>query len=149
VTVAALFALAFFLVNGWWIASAIAGAALIAGVSFLVMGRSRRIGASSTSVSLGGPYGNGPYRETASEPDEKIVASLAEMAEKLRNLPNGHGLKIDWTPLDEATAAGKAASASGDHCTAIRRYAEGLRVVMQQIRQHRLTATDDSGVYPA
>ena len=107
------------------------------------------IGSSSASVSLGGPYGNGPYRETASEPDEKIVASLAEMAEKLRNLPNGHGLKIDWTPLDEATAAGKAAAASGDHCTAIRRYAEGLRVVMQQIRQHRLTATDDSGVYPA
>jgi protein phosphatase len=146
-SVAALFAVALCLVNQWWVASAIAGAALLTGVAFLAAGRFRRNGGPSAALALGGPYGNGPYRDTTSEPDEKVVASLAEMAEKLRSLPNGHGLKIDWTPLDASTAAGKAAAASGDHCAAIRRYAEGIRTVMQQLRQRRLTATDDSGVY--
>ena len=48
-----------------------------------------------------------------------------------------------------SAAAGKAAAASGDYCTAIRRYAEALRAIMQQIRQHRHAATDDSGVHRA
>lgn len=147
VSVAALFALALCLVNQWWVASAITGAALLAGLSFLAAGRSRRGVAAPASFSLGGPYGNGPYRETAVEPDEKLVASLAEMAEKLRNLPNGQGPKIDWTPLNESVAAGKSAAASGDYGSAIHRYAAGLRAVMQQLRQHRTTATDESGAY--
>jgi hypothetical protein len=147
VSVAALFALAFCLVNQWWVASAIAGAALVAGVSYLAVGRSRRGAASTATLSLGGPYGNGPYRETAAEPDDKMVASLAEMAEKLRNLPDGQAPKIDWLPLDESVAAGKAAAAKLDYRSAVRHYAAGLRAVMQQLRQHRTTATDDSGVY--
>jgi protein phosphatase len=147
VSVAALFALALCLVNQWWVASAIAGAALLAGLSFLAAGRSRRGVAAPASFSLGGPYGNGPYRETAMETNEKLVASLAEMAEKLRNLPNGQGPKIDWTPLNESVAAGKSAAASGDYGSAIHRYAAGLRAVMQQLRQHRTTATDESGAY--
>jgi PPM family protein phosphatase len=147
VSVAALFALVFFLVNQWWVASAIAGAALIVGVSFLVAGGLRRNGASTATLSLGGPYGNGPHRETTIEPDPKMVASLAEMAEKLRNLPNGQGPQIDWTLLDDSMAAGQAAAASGDYRNAIGRYAAGLRAVMEQLRQHRLTATDDSGIY--
>jgi len=147
VSVAALFALALCLVNQWWIASAISGAALVTGVSFLVAGRSRLGVASPGALSLGGPYGNGPYRETAREPDDKIVASLAELAEKLRSLPDDQGVKIDWAPLDESVSQAKAAAASGDFRTAIRRYAAGLREVMQQLRQHRSMATDDSGVY--
>jgi PPM family protein phosphatase len=147
VSVAALFALALCLVNQWWVASAIAGAALIAGVSFLAAGRSSRSAASTATFSLGGPYGNGPYRDTPIESDAKMVASLAEMTEKLRNLPDGQGPKIDWTPLDESMATGKAEAASGDYRQAIGGYAAGLRAVMQQLRQHRLTATDDSGIY--
>jgi protein phosphatase len=147
VSVAALFALAFCLVNQWWVASAVAGAALVAGLSFLAAGRSRRGIATPATFSLGGPYGNGPYRETDREPDEKMVASLAEVAETLRNLPNGQGPKIDWTPLNDSVAAGKVAAASGDYLSAIQRYAAGLRAVMQQLRQHRTTTTDESGVY--
>ncbi len=145
-SVAALFALVLCLVNQWWVASAIAGAALVAGLSFLAAGRSRRGVTSPAALSLGGPYGNGPYRETDIEPDDKLIASLAELAEKLRNLPDGKGPKIDWTPLDESVAAGKSAAANGDCHGAICHYAAGLRAVMQQLRQHRLTATDDSGV---
>jgi protein phosphatase len=147
-SVAALFALTFCLVNRWWIASTIFAATLLTTIGLLIANRSRRNSVDFLSVSLGGPYGNGPYRDIPCEPNEKVAASLAEMADKLRGLPEGHGLKIDWQPLDKRCAEGKRAADSGDYCTAIRRYAEGLRSVMQQIRQHRLTTTDDSGIYP-
>lgn len=146
-SVATLFALAFCLVNAWWIASVVAGAALLTTLGLLLSSRNRPGGRSPTPVSLGGPYGNGPYRDTLAETNDKIVASLAALTEKLRSLPEGQGPRIDWQPFDELTAAGKKAAENGDYCTAIRPYAEALRAVMQQLRQNRLTATDDSGIY--
>jgi PPM family protein phosphatase len=146
--VAALIGLAFCLVNGWWAASVLAGAALLTSLGLLLSSRGRSGNRSTSSVSLGGPYGNGPYRETVAEPNDKLVASLAELTDKLRALPAENAPKIDWRPLDEMTAAGKSAVESGDYCTAIGRYAEAIRAVMHQLRQHRLTATDDSSLGP-
>ena len=37
--------------------------------------------------SIGGPYGNGPYRETPCEPNRKVVDSLAEIVAKLVSCP--------------------------------------------------------------
>jgi protein phosphatase len=146
-SVAALFALAFSLVNEFWTAATIAGAVLLTAVGFLVAGRNRRNGSTSPAFSLGGPYGNGPYRESTCEPNEKVVSSLAEMGQTLRDLPEIQSMGIDWKPLEELGAAGKTAADAGDYCTAIRRYAEALRAIMQQLRQHRNAATDDSGIY--
>ncbi len=146
VCVATLLALAFCLVNEWWIASMVAGAALLTSLGLLLSKRNRTGARSSATVSLGGPYGNGPYRDTAAEPNDKIVASLAELAGKLRALPEGQGPKIDWQPLDGLMAEGKAAADGGDHCSAIRHYSEAIRAVMQQIRQHRTRDTGDSGI---
>jgi protein phosphatase len=145
-SIATLFALAFCLVNSWWIGSAVAGAALLATLGLLLSSRHRRGGRCPTPVSLGGPYGNGPYRDTLAEPNDKIVASLAALTEKLRSLPDGQAPRIDWQPLDDLTAAAKKEAECGKYYTAIRGYAEALRAVMQQLRQHRLTTTDDSGV---
>ncbi len=140
--VVSLFALVFSLVNLWWIATGIAGAALLASSGLLFACRNRRTRCCPSSVSLGGPYGNGPYRDCQAEPDEKVVASLAELTDKLRALPEEHGPKIDWLPIDDLTDSGKAATASRDYGLAIRRYAEALRGIMQQVRQHRLTTND-------
>lgn len=147
ISVAILLALAFCLVNEWWIASAVAGAALVASIGMLAMARNGGGGFCPSPVSLGGPYGNGPYRDTSAEPDETIVASLAQQAEKLRGIPAGQGPRIDWQAIDELIAAGKAAAESRNFCPAVRHYAEALRNVMHQFRQHRLTIADDSGVY--
>ena len=92
-SVAALFALAFCLVNKFWTAADNRGRGLAHGVGTLDRRPHRRNGGSQPSYSLGGPYGNGPYRDTPCEPSQKVVASLAEMAEKLRNLPEGHGIE--------------------------------------------------------
>lgn len=144
-SVVALFALAFCLVNEWWIAAAVAGAAVLASMGRLFFGRNRGRGLCPPPTSLGGPYGNGPYRDVPAEPNEKLVSTLAELATKLRDLPAGHGPNINWQPIEEMTKAGKAAADANDYCTAIRRYADALRAIMQQIRQRRLTDTADSG----
>lgn len=142
--VAALFALTLCLVNEWWTASIAAGAALLTSLGLLLASRNRNGRRASAAISLGGPYGNGPYRNTVAEPNEKIVASLAEMADKLREVPAGQGPKIDWPTVDHLTSAGKSAAQSGDYCQAIRKYSEAIRAVMDQIRSHRLMETDDT-----
>ena len=149
ISVAILLILAFCLVNEWWLASALAGVALLASIGMLAVRRTNGGGFCPSPASLGGPYGNGPYRDTSAEPDEKIVESLAGLVEKLRGIPDGQGPPIDWTPLDELVAVAKAAAESRDFCAAVRSYAETLRTVMHQFRQHRLTLADDSGVYRA
>lgn len=146
-SIAALFALTFCLVNEWWTASIAAGAALLTSLGLLLASRSRHGNRAAASISLGGPYGNGPYRNTVAEPNDKIVASLAEMADKLRDAPVGQGAKIDWAPIEKSTAAGKGASESGDYCKAIRHYSEAIRAVMDQIRVQRLMETDDTTGY--
>jgi PPM family protein phosphatase len=145
--IAALFALTFCLVNEWWIASIAAGAALLTSLGLLLANRNRNGRRASASISLGGPYGNGPYRNTVAEPNDKVVASLAEIADKLRGVPEGQGPRIDWPPIDELTTAGKAAADSGDYCQAIRHYAQAIRAVMDQIRVQRLSETDDTSGY--
>jgi serine/threonine protein phosphatase PrpC len=146
--VTALLVLAFCLVNSWWIASAVAGVALVASLGLLLAHRKRNCRCPD-EVALGGPYGNGPYRDTSAEPNDKIVASLAELTDKLRAVPAGQGPKFDWRPLDDLISAGKAAAEHSDYCTAIRKYAEAIRAIMQQFRQHRLTTTDESGIHRA
>ena len=86
----------------------------------------------------------GPTATRSAEPNEKFVGSLAELIEKLRGIPGGQGPAIDWQPLDAAIAIGKTAAANRDFCTAVRHYSEAIRSVMQQLRQHRQKATDDS-----
>jgi len=146
-SVVALFALTFCLVNEWWIASAVAGVALLTllGITFSKRGIPA---AGGNPVSLGGPYGNGPYRDTLAEPNEKIIGSLAEMLEKLRGIPAGQGPTIDWQPLDESINLGKQAADNRDYCTAVRHYSSAIRAVMDQLRRSRQKGTDDSSIGP-
>ncbi|MGE3241123.1 MAG: PP2C family serine/threonine-protein phosphatase [Pirellulales bacterium] len=143
VSVVALFTLTFCLVNEWWIAAAVAGVALLTllGITFSKRGI---VGGGGNPVSLGGPYGNGPYRDTPAEPDDKIIKGLSEQLNRLRGLPAEQGPTIDWKPLDELIAAGESAAENRDYCTAVCRYTEAIRAVMQNFRQHRLKATDES-----
>jgi PPM family protein phosphatase len=139
--VACLFAAAFCLVNQLWAALTVFTAGLVTSVGYLAYsknGASDNCGSSHRSI--GGPYGNGPYRETPCEPNRKVVDSLAEIAATLRQLPEGNSLNVDWPTLDRLTAEAKAAADVGDYMSAIKRYSEGIRSTMQNIRQQRETA---------
>jgi PPM family protein phosphatase len=142
--IACLFALAFCLVNQFWTASVVCGAGLLASFGTFVSTKMRRQAeAYSSDRSIGGPYGNGPYRETPCDPNRKVVDSLAEITTKLRELPECGSARRSG-PLDKLTGEANAAADAGDFSTAVKRYAEAIRTTMQQIRIQRSTTDDTS-----
>jgi protein phosphatase len=135
--IACLFALAFCLVNQFWPASAVFAAGLLATCGVFFSKRNRQSMSGISDRSIGGPYGNGPYRETPCEPNRKVADGLAEITAKLRELPGGIG--VSGPSLDHITAEAKAAVEAGDFSTAIKRYAAAISCTMQQVRIQRTT----------
>jgi hypothetical protein len=93
--------------------------------------------------SIGGPYGNGPYRKIQCAPNSKFVTMLADITEKLRDLPDretGNG-QVDWKLFDAARAAAKADAERGDFFAAVRHYSEAIRGIMRQLRDCRPTVS--------
>jgi protein phosphatase len=86
--------------------------------------------------SIGGPYGNGPYRKAACTPNGKFVATLADIAAKLRELADKdtHNRVIDWAAFEKAQTAAIAAAERGDFTNAIREYSAAIRGIMRQLR---------------
>ena len=94
---------------------------------------------------LGGPYGNGPYRKSECQPNGKVAATLADIAAKLRELPEKEpgDWTIDWQPFDDERAAAAAAVASGDYVSAVCKYSHAIREIMRELREHRPTVDRD------
>jgi protein phosphatase len=139
--VASLFAAAFCLVNQFWTALVVCTVGLVASVGYFLYGKNHRTAYCGVgSRSIGGPYGNGPYRETPCEPNRKIVDSLGEIVGSLHQLTDDGNLQVDWDALGRLTSEAKAAADAGDFCTAVKRYCEGIGTTMQQIRQQRETS---------
>jgi serine/threonine protein phosphatase PrpC len=95
---------------------------------------------------IGGPYGNGPYRKANCAPSAKIVTVLAEITDKIRNLPeNGAGDRtLDWHAFDRSQTEAKAANDRGDFTAAVQQYSAAIRRIMKQLRQSRPTV--ESGI---
>jgi hypothetical protein len=102
--------------------------------------------------SLGGPYGNGPYRKAKCTPNERVVAMFAEIAEKLReqsSKDNGQR-PLDWQAFDVARTKATAAREKNDHAEAIRRYSEAIRTIMKQCRElNRTVDADQNAILPS
>jgi hypothetical protein len=117
-----------------------------AGGMFLVE-RNHRPTYSSSDRSIGGPYGNGPYREVPCEPNRRVADGLAEIAAKLCSLADSGKVQMDKAALDKLREEAHAASLAGDFVTSIRRYAELIRMSMANIRNQRSTI-DGEGLFP-
>jgi len=146
---AALLALAFCLVNQFWTAAVVSAAALATTVTLIFTRRAAAAPAAMPLHSLGGPYGNGPYRETDCQPNQKVVQALADEVARLDSVREGCRFQIDWTQLKQLSAEAQAAAERHDYCSAIRSYTEGIRQIMQQFREQRATTDTDSGIHPA
>jgi protein phosphatase len=90
---------------------------------------------------IGGPYGNGPYRKAQCTPNGKVVATLADITGKLRDLPNkgSEDQKVDWPSFDSARLEAQAAADGGDYVTAVQKYSAAIRRIMKQLRENRPT----------
>jgi protein phosphatase len=97
--------------------------------------------------SIGGPYGNGPYRKAKCAPNPQVVATLAEIAGKLRDQSNkNHGNRApDWQSFEAARTEAAALAEKGDHAEAIRRYGTAIRKIMKKFREHGRTTEDGAG----
>jgi PPM family protein phosphatase len=96
--------------------------------------------------SIGGPYGNGPYRKAKCAPNSQVVATLADIAAKLREQSNkNHGNRApDWASFEAAQAEATALKEKGDHAGAIRQYSAAIRKVMKKFREHGRTTEDSA-----
>ena len=146
-TGACLATLIYFLTKQLWAGAIVSGVGMIAALLAAVGLRPRPSGGACPSVvSIGGPYGNGPYRKTECPPNGRVVATLADVAAMLRALPEKEPgeWSIDWQPFDNQRAQAASAAEAGDHTAAVRQYGQAIREMMQQLREHRPTIDPDS-----
>ena len=108
------------------------------------VGRSRSSAACPPFRPIGGPYGNGPYRKTQTDPNGKIVDALANIATELRKSSDTMSTPIDWQPFDAQRAQAAASADSGDNAAAIRQYTQAIRDIMRKLRNHRPPRDTDS-----
>jgi hypothetical protein len=75
-----------------------------------------------------------------------MVASLADLSAKLRELPEkgGSDSQPDWNAFDKSRAEAKSASDRGDLQGAVRNYSAAIRRMMKQLREHRPTVDADT-----
>jgi protein phosphatase len=138
--------LGFCVVNEYW------AAAIGSAVGFLaVVAAGLRMRTPGSTVcppiqSIGGPYGNGPYRKAKCAPNSHVVATLAEIAAKLREQSNkNHGSRApDWDSFEAARSEAATSAEKGDHATAIRQYSAAIRGIMKKFREQGRTTEDGS-----
>ena len=96
---------------------------------------------------IGGPYGNGPYRNIDCELNQKIVAAIAELCNRMREVPDGGDgqAAIEWKSFDEDRDAAKTACEGGDYRSAVRLYCRAIADAMRQLAA-TAPAPPDSGI---
>jgi protein phosphatase len=129
--------LAYCVAKQYWAGAVGSAVGLIATVVAALTFRSTSAATCPQIGSIGGPYGNGPYRKTQCVPNGKVVAALADIAAKLRDLPAAGNAGVDWRAFDAAILDAKAAVEHAEFVAAVRHYCAAIRNIMTQLRDHR------------
>jgi serine/threonine protein phosphatase PrpC len=138
--------LAVCLMHPYWPGAIGAAIGLAAAVAAGLSLRASTSSACPPVKSIGGPYGNGPYRKAVCTPNEKIVATLAEIASKLREQSNRErtNRSFDWQSFEDARTKASAAADKRDYAEAIRQYSAAIRKIMKQCRNNGRTTEDSA-----
>jgi PPM family protein phosphatase len=137
--------LAYCVVYEFWVGAIGSGIGFIATVGAALAFRASAAATCPPIGPIGGPYGNGPYRKANCAPGAKVVAVLAEITAKIRDLPEdgASDRSIDWQAFDAARSEAKTANDRGDYVAAIQSYSAAIRRMMKQLRQSRPTVDAD------
>ena len=138
--------LGYSVLNEYWVAAVGSAIGFLGAVAAGLGMRSSGLTVCPPIQSIGGPYGNGPYRKAKCAPNSRAVATLAEIAAKLREQSNkNHGNRaLDWDSFEAARAEAAAAAEKGDHAAAIRQYSAAIRKIMKKFREQGRTTEDAS-----
>lgn len=141
--IACLFALAFSLVKQMWLAATVSAAGLAAAIGLLLARHNgRRASTSQSAGPIGGPYGNGPYRQLRCPPNREVFDNFQESIGRLRQLRDDHRPAIDWTSQEKLESESLAAADAHDYGLAVDRFAATLRETMREIRERSGTVDD-------
>ncbi|MGI9457574.1 MAG: PP2C family protein-serine/threonine phosphatase, partial [Aeoliella sp.] len=96
---------------------------------------------------LGGPYGNGPYRDSACKPataasDIGFLCRELTSLEKAPESPIAKHASVDWRAFRDSCAEAATSLEANQHQTAVITYAKAIRHLMSQVRSGR--EDDDS-----
>jgi serine/threonine protein phosphatase PrpC len=132
--------------NEYWLAAGGSAVGFLAVVAAGIGIRKSSLAICPPIQSIGGPYGNGPYRKAKCAPNSQIVATLADIAAKLREQSNkNHGNRApDWQSFETARTEAAALAEKGDFTGAVRRYSAAIRKIMKKFREHGRTTEDSS-----
>ncbi|MEM6798632.1 MAG: protein phosphatase 2C domain-containing protein [Planctomycetota bacterium] len=113
------------------------------------MQRGAAVSTPAVSGSLGGPYGNGPYRTIDCEPGDAAAAALADVVEQLAELEHRDGAEPsppveNWKPFQELRHKAIYAADTGDPAAAVIHYAAAIRELMDQVRAGRTVDYDEN-----
>jgi len=133
--------LGYCVLSQYWLGAAGSAVGFVAAVAAGIALRSSTTVSCPPIQSLGGPYGNGPYRKAKCTPNQRMVSTLAEIATKLREQSNKerNNRTLDWHSFDDARGKAAAADEKGDYVDAIRQYSAAIRKIMKQCREHART----------
>lgn len=136
--------LAYCLLSQFWLGAVGSGIGFVAAVAAGIALRSSATISCPPIQSLGGPYGNGPYRKAKCTPNQRVVATLAEIAGKLREQSNKerNTRTLNWQAFEDARGKAAAAADKGDYIDAIRQYSTAIRKIMKQCRGQGRTTED-------
>jgi protein phosphatase len=141
-----LFVLTFCLVSQYWIAATVSAAGLAVAIG-LLLARGNGGGAFGQSAGpIGGPYGNGPYRQLQCPPDREVIDRLQETVGRLQQLRNDFKPSMDWSTVEKLDGEAASAADAGDFITAVKRFSESLRETMRRIREQGYGGEDRTTV---
>lgn len=139
--------LGYCLIHEYWPAAIGSAFGFIAAVAAGLSLRTSTAATCPPIQSIGGPYGNGPYRKAECAPNRQVVATFAEIADKLHEQSKKtHGNRApDWQSFEADRTEAAALAEKGDYAEAIRRYGAAIRKIMKKFREHGRTTEDGSG----
>jgi serine/threonine protein phosphatase PrpC len=138
------------LISQYWIGAIASAVVLGTALAMALVGRAGPAASAPGARPIGGPYGNGPYRNIACEPSRDVTDALADLCTRLREIPDSEEGRptVHWESFDADRTAAAAAANSGDYRSAVRLSCHAIRDVMQQLRGHRPPVSTDSGILP-
>lgn len=114
------------------------GIALIAGAAAILMAGIAvvlKFGNGENSPSLDvAPLGKAPYTSVPSKPDEKFVATLAQVMSELRDAAEADQWAINWARFDEHSDRAVRHLGSRRYDAAIQSYCDAIDQVMQELK---------------
>jgi len=142
VSLVCLFVLTFCLMQQLWVAATVSAAGLATAIGLLLAKHGDRRASSQSAGPIGGPYGNGPYRQIPCAPNREVFDRLQETSGRLQQLRDECSRSIDQALLEKLDGEAAVAAEAGDYRTAVVRFAEALRETMRQIREKGGTADE-------